>query len=156
MVQQSEFLPVTEYKSQEEGLVVIQQPSPQQNFSSLLGPEDKDTPLYKTWSGVMPSQGQTVTYSTDSGYPDYWYVYVLSTWSGTQGQYQPSLVGVTQGGGAARSAEIYLSGGGVCRIPGNSDFITLEARVIGTNPVYYGVLAVRKSDIDIIITPGSG
>ena len=151
-----EFLPDIEYHPFETRPGSPAVPQPVQDVSGLLGSNKKDNPLYKHWAGTMPTQGNILVLQTDSGLPDYWIIYLLPTWSATQGQYQPSILAITQGGGPARDAEVYLTGGGVARLPGVSDYLTLESRVIGTNPVYYGVLAVRKSDIDVLVQPGSG
>jgi len=153
-VQQSEFLPQVESRPFEEGLQGLSLPS--QDFGVLLGKHKKDQPLYKHWAGVITIVGQTFTAFTDSGIPDYWLVYFMPTFTATPGQIQATLAAIYQWPGVGREAEVYLSGGGSCRLPGTSEYLTIEGRLIGTNNVNFGIIAARNSDFDIYVYPGNG
>jgi hypothetical protein len=126
-----------------------------QNIHSI-SEKKVESPLYRHWVGQFTLVGQTFTAFTDSGFPDYWSVYLLPTWSGIAGQLQPSVAAVYQSPSAGREAELVLTGGGYCRIPGTSEYLTIEGRVIGTNAVNFGIMAVRKSDTEVYIDPGNG
>ncbi len=153
-MQQSEFLPQVESRPFEEGLQGLSLPS--QNFGSLLGKHPKDQALYRHWAGVITTVGQSFTAFTDSGIPDYWVLYVMPTFTATPGQIQPTFIAAYQWPGVGREAEVYLSGGGNCRLPGTSEYFTIEGRVIGSNNVNFGIIAARNSDFDIYVIPGSG
>lgn len=153
-VQQSEFLPQPELKPFEEGLQSISLPS--QDFGTLLGTHKKDQPLYRHWAASLATVGQSFTAFTDSGYPDYWLIYIIPTWSATPGQIQPTFVAVYQWQGVGREAEVYLCGGGSARLVGTSEYLTVEGRTIGTNLVNFGIVAVRNSDTDVYVYPGNG
>jgi hypothetical protein len=127
-----------------------------QNFESLLGTSDKDTPLFKHWAASLTTVGQTFTVFTDSGYPDYWIVYVMPTWTASPGQVQPTFAAIYQAPFVGKDADCYLSGGGMARLPGVSEYLTVEGRLIGSNNVNFGIIAVRKTDVDTFVWPGQG
>jgi hypothetical protein len=130
---------------------------PTQDFSKILGSQKADIPLFKSWAKQLSNLGEVFTADTDSGFPDYWIVYVSPTWSGTAGQLQPTVVACYQAADAGKSdPDVFLTGGGSARFPGTSQYLTVEARTIGTNKVTFGIIAVRKTDTDVYVYPGNG
>jgi hypothetical protein len=159
VVQQSEFLPQTEYKGSESNRSSPQVEAPVQDWSKILGKEEKDVPLYKTWVFALNTIGQERLISTDSGIPDYWVIYTISNWDAAGNKYLPSAVILRQGTGLGSSPnepEIFLTGGGSARIPGTSEYMLIRSHTAVGVGTYVGVIAVRKSDFDVLVSPGNG
>jgi hypothetical protein len=119
-----------------------------QDLAKLKGllPNKEDRPLYRHWIYRFTSAGQSYTVATDSGYPDYWLVYAIQATEST-------LIQVFQAGSVGGEAEVILSGGGSCRIPATSEYLSILAQTIGASGLSFGILAVRKVPFDIFVNP---
>jgi len=146
----STFQPTLEMQAlltQTEPLIVGDRPK--QDISGWNSPEpDKnDTPQYQVFNFTLGALGTVQTFNTDAGLPDYWLIYLLPTANASKAALYIYLGPGVSGGGVA------IGGGGIARLPGISDYITIRTS-LGDGTGYGGIIACRRWR-DIIVWPGS-
>lgn len=143
MAQQSEFLPPV-LPTSPESISSPAIPQLKQDFRGLIGTQDDDMPMYRHWVFSAQVNGSVNFVFTDGQWPDYWIGYLMPTAGTTVAFFQSPIIG--------SEPELLINGGGSFRIPATSEYLSWQVRA-GTATI--GIFAVRKSDYDVIISPGN-